>query len=78
MRPISPPPRSLVLSDPLSDTTLRITNSNRGEPYRETLALTFERGAHGSFTNYEHLASIELEPDEERKLRDLLNERAKR
>ena len=78
MRQIPAPPRSLVLKDEMYDTTLRITDSNRGEPYRKTLALTFERGAHGSYANYEHLASIELEPDEEAELRKLLNERAQR
>lgn len=78
MKQVEPPPRNLVLKDLFGDTTLRVAHSNQGDPYRNTLVLTFERGAHGSYERYEHLASIELEGDEERDLRDLLNDRAKR
>lgn len=75
-----PPARSLILSScpDFGDETLRITGSNRGEPYRETLHLTFERGTGPGqdLSAYEHLATAELEPDEERALRAMLNARA--
>jgi len=75
MRKIEPPPRNLVLRDIHDNTTLTVAHSNQGDPYRQTLSLFFERGAHDSFAEYQHLASIELTADEEEKLRDLLNAR---
>jgi hypothetical protein len=55
--------------------TIRFTPSNRGEPFRQTLSISFEKNAYGTWAGYEHIASIELEPDEERELRDMLNAR---
>ena len=77
MRRVSAPDRSLTLRGigNFSDETLRVTPSNQGEPYRQTLRITFERGAHGNWEDYDHIASIELDADEETALRDMLNAR---
>lgn len=76
MKQVPPPPRSLILTDTsFPEYTLTVAHSNQGDPYRETLRITFEKGASGNYKNYEHLASLELEGDEEAKLRELLNER---
>lgn len=75
----SAPPRSLVFRgvDTYGDHTLRITDSNQGEPYRRTLSLSYESGAHGDYSRYEHYGSIELEGHEEAELLSFLMERAK-
>lgn len=78
MRSVPGRDRSLVLKDVNDDTTLTITDSSQGDPYRRTLHLRFERGARDSYATYEHLASVELDEDEERRLRELLNARAGR
>ncbi len=79
MRSVPAPPRNLVLADTVfSEKTLRVSHSNQGDPYRETLVLTFEMNAHGNYDRYEHIASVELSGEEEQQLRDLLNERASR
>lgn len=72
----TPPPRSLILRDAeADDTVLRVTGSNRAPPYRETLLLTFEDEVRG-YGLGRHLATTELDPDEEEALRAMLNARA--
>lgn len=76
MKRVAAPPLSLTLTDTgFGECTLRVTPSNQGDPYRKTLTLSFERNASGDFSRYEHLGSVELDGDEERQLRDMLNTR---
>lgn len=47
-------------------TELRVTHTNRGEPYRDGMELSLD-------TEYNNHATLFLEADEARQLRDLLN-----